>query len=186
MQKDFWRDLFRPENKKTGNNILLALLIGVLLLFLGKTLFPTDEEKVAEVNRQEQTTEIHNLNERDMERRMAEILSKIQGAGQVDVMLTFSATTESVVAHEEKTEEARSQENGKVSQNLSKASTVVMTEDGNGNTSPLVLTEYSPQVEGVVIVAQGGDNAVVCKALNNAAQALLDVQAHKIAILKMK
>ncbi|WMI80161.1 hypothetical protein [Anaerotignum sp. MB30-C6] len=185
MQKDFWRDLFRPENKKASNNIVLALLIGVLLLVLGKSLFPT-EEKVVEVSHKEQTIQVHNQSEREMEQRMAEILSKIQGAGQVDVMLTFSATTESVVAHEEKTEETRSQENGKTSENFRKETAVVMTEDGKGNTSPLVLTENSPLVEGVVIVAQGGDNAVVCKALNSAAQALLDVPAHKIAILKMK
>lgn len=185
MQKDFWRDLFRPENKKTGNNILLALLIGVLLLVLGKTFFPT-EEKAAEVTQKEQTVEVHNSSEREMEQRMSEILSQIQGAGQVEVMLTFRASTESIVAHEEKTEEARTQENGKTSENLRKETTVVMTEDGKGNTSPLVLTENSPQVEGVVIVAQGGDNAVVCKALNSAAQALLNVPAHKIAILKMK
>lgn len=185
MQKDFWRDLFRPENKKTGNNILLALLIGVLLLVLGKTFFPTDE-KAAEVGQKEEITQVHGSNDREMEVRMSEILSKIQGAGEVEVMLTFSASTESVVAHEEKTEETRSQEGGKTSENTRKETTVVMTEDGKGNTSPLVLTENSPQVEGVVIVAQGGDNAVVCKALNNAAQALLDVPAHKIAILKMK
>lgn len=185
MQKDFWRDLFRPENKKTGNNILLALLIGVLLLVLGKTFFPA-EEKVAEVTKKEQAVEVHSSNDREMERRMSEILSKIQGAGQVEVMLTFRASTESIVAREEKTEETHSQENGKTSENLRKESTVVMTEDGKGNTAPLVLTENSPQVEGVVIVAQGGDNAVVCKALNSAAQALLDVPAHKIAILKMK
>lgn len=185
MQKDFWRDLFRPENKKTGNNIILALLIGVLLIILGKTFFPT-EEPTAEVKPDKQAAQIHKSNEQDMEARMGEILSKIQGAGQVDVMLTFRVSTESIVAHEEKTEESRSQENGKTSENLSKETTVVMTEDGKGNTSPLVLTENSPKVEGVVIVAQGGDNAVVCKALSSAAQALLDVPAHKIAILKMK
>ncbi len=185
MQKDFWRELFRPENKKTGNNIILALLIGVLLIILGKTFFPT-EEPAAEVKADKQVSQIHKSNEQDMEARMAEILSKIQGAGQVDVMLTFRVSTESVVAHEEKTEESRSQENGKTSESLNKETTVVMTEDGKGNTSPLVLTENSPKVEGVVIVAQGGDNAVVCKALSNAAQALLDVPAHKIAILKMK
>ncbi len=185
MQKDFWRDLFRPENKKTGNNILLALLIGVLLLVLGKTFFPT-EEKAEEINTEQKTAEVQNLSEQGMEVRMSEILSKIQGAGQVDVMLTFRISTESVVAQEEKTEESRSQENGKTSENLQKETTVVMTEDGNGKTSPVVLTENSPQVEGVVIVAEGGDNAVVCNALSTAAQALLDVPAHKIAILKMK
>ncbi|MDD3394084.1 MAG: hypothetical protein EOM28_03505 [Clostridia bacterium] len=185
MQKDFWRDLFRPENKKTGNNILLALLIGVLLLVLGKTFFPT-EEKAEEINTEQKTAAVQNLSEQGMEGRMAEILSKIQGAGQVDVMLTFRISTESVLAQEEKTEESRSQENGKTNENLQKETTVVMTEDGNGKTSPVILTEHSPQVEGVVIVAEGGDNAVVCNALSNAAQALLDVPAHKIAILKMK
>ena len=41
-------------------------------------------------------------------------------------------------------------------------------------------------MEGVVIVAQGGGDPVVSAALNQAAQALLDVPAHKVAVLKMK
>ncbi len=185
MQKDFWRELFRPENKKTGNNILLALLIGVLLIIIGKTFFP-EEKQEAEVNTAKQTAEVHTLNEQDMESRMAQILSNIQGAGQVDVMLTFRVNTESIVAREEKTEESRTEEGGRTSESQQKETTVVMLEDGKGNTSPLVLTENAPRVEGVVIVAEGGDNAVVCQALNSAAQALLDVPAHKIAVLKMK
>ncbi|MFV0313507.1 MAG: hypothetical protein ACK5I7_00220 [Anaerotignum sp.] len=185
MQKDFWRELFRPENKKNANNIVLALLIGVFLLILGKTLFPKEEAEEM-VSQSEAIAQQTNQDEWEIETRMAEILSKIAGAGQVDVMLTFSATAESIVAHEEKTEEMRSEENGKTSESYHKETIVVMTEDGKGNTSPVVLTEQSPQVEGVVIVAQGGDNAIVCEALNNAAQALLNVPAHKIAILKMK
>ena len=185
MQKDFWRNLFRPENKKTGNNIFLALLIGVLLIIIGKTFFP-EEKQTAEVSTTKQSAEVHKLNEQDVESRMAQILSQIQGAGQVDVMLTFRVSTESIVAHEEKTEESRSTEGGRTSESQQKETTVVMIEDGKGNTSPLVLTENAPKVEGVVIVAEGGDNAVVCQALNNAAQALLDVPAHKIAVLKMK
>ena len=61
-----------------------------------------------------------------------------------------------------------------------------MLEDGRGSFSPLVLSEASPKVEGVVIVAEGGGNPAVCASLNRAAQALLDVPAHKIAVLKMK
>jgi len=41
-------------------------------------------------------------------------------------------------------------------------------------------------VEGVVIAAQGADSPAVAAALNQAAQALLDVPAHKVAVLKMK
>ena len=36
MQKNLWKGLFRPENKKLRSNIFLALLAGVLLLAMGK------------------------------------------------------------------------------------------------------------------------------------------------------
>ena len=64
--------------------------------------------------------------------------------------------------------------------------TAILLEDGNGATEPLVLMENSPVVEGVMIAAQGADQPAVAAALNQAAQALLDVPAHKVAILKMK
>ena len=61
-----------------------------------------------------------------------------------------------------------------------------MLEDKNSSTAPLILEEASPAVEGAVIVAQGADSPAVAAALHQAAQALLDVPAHKIAVLKMK
>lgn len=64
--------------------------------------------------------------------------------------------------------------------------TAILLEDGKGNTSPVILTENSPIPEGVVIVAQGGDDPVVSAALHQAAQALLDIPAHKVAVLKKK
>ena len=56
----------------------------------------------------------------------------------------------------------------------------------NGDVNPFILTERGPVVEGVVITAQGADQPSVAAALHQAAQALLDVPAHKVAILKMK
>lgn len=109
---------------------------------------------------------------------MAEILSKIQGAGQVDVMLTYRQTEEKTIAHNETREE-----NGET---LRTEQTAILLEDGDGATQPLVLTEMGPVVEGVVIAAQGADSPAVAAALNQAAQALLDVPAHKVAVLKMK
>ena len=37
MEKDRWKGLFRPENKKMRSNILLALLLGILLLAAGRS-----------------------------------------------------------------------------------------------------------------------------------------------------
>ena len=187
MQKDFWRNIFRPENRKTRNNALLALMAGILLLAAGNSLFPSEKKEQAETRPVEEKEESHSdKKEADLEQRMAQILSRIEGAGNVEVMLTFSMAEQKVVAQEEKREESRGEESGRISESLRTETSIVMLEDGRGSFSPLVLSEASPKVEGVVIVAEGGGNPAVCASLNRAAQALLDVPAHKIAVLKMK
>lgn len=76
MQKNLWKGLFRPENKKLRSNIFLALLVGVLLLAMGKGFFGGEKETPA----QAETQTASDAAERETETRMAEILSKVQGA----------------------------------------------------------------------------------------------------------
>ena len=42
----------------------------------------------------------------------------------------------------------------------------------------------TPEIEGVVVIADGGDNAVVVQDITEAVQALFGVEAHKIKIMK--
>ncbi|MBR5122887.1 MAG: hypothetical protein IKU91_04955, partial [Anaerotignum sp.] len=87
-------------------------------------------------------------------------------------------TEEKTIAHNESREED--------GESLRTEQTAILLEDGDGGTEPLILTEISPVVEGVMIAAQGADQPAVAVALHQAAQALLDVPAHKVAVLKMK
>ena len=173
MNKEGWKGLFRPENKKMRSNVLLALLLGILLLAAGRS-FSDTEGKPADTLQ----TVVKETTDRETEQRMAEILSKIEGAGQVDVMLTYRQTGEKTIAQNETREE-----NG---ESLRTERTAVLLEEDNGATVPVILMENSPAAEGVVIAAQGADQPAVAAALNQAAQALLDVPAHKVAVLKMK
>ncbi|NLK37950.1 MAG: hypothetical protein GX299_07690 [Epulopiscium sp.] len=192
-KKNFLKELFQPENKKTRMNLLTIFAVGVLLLLAGDTFFQKKEtENKAPIQEQkEDTIQLQNGKEENLEKRLQKILLQVDGAGQVQVMITFRSGAESIVAQEEKvedshTEEKMSQGTIKTSENTKQENTVVMLEDGKGNKTPFVVKETVPQVEGVVIVAQGGEDARVRNALTLAAQALLDVPAHKIAILKMK
>ena len=173
MEKDRWKGIFCPENKKMRSNIFLALLFGILLLAAGKGFSEPEEKMLPKIVEKEAFEE-----GREMERRMAEILSKVEGAGQVDVMLTYRQTEEKTIALNESREES--------GDTLRTEQTAVLLEDGDGRIEPLVLMEASPVVEGAVIAAQGADSPAVAAALNQAAQALLDVPAHKVAVLKMK
>ena len=151
----------------------MALLLGILLLAAGRS-FSGSEGKTASPPQ----PAAKETADRETERRMAEILSKVEGAGQVDVMLTYRQTEEKNIAHNETREES--------GETLRTEYTAILLEDGGGATEPLILTEISPVVEGVVIAAQGADSPAVAASLNQAAQALLDVPAHKVAVLKMK
>ena len=174
MGKDRWKGFFCPENKKVRSNVMLMLLIGILLLAAGKS-FSRERSEEGTLDKVEKSAVTL---ERETEKRMAEILSEVEGAGMVDVMLTYRQTEEKTIAHNESREE-----NG---ENLRTEQTAILLEDGNGGTEPLILTETSPVVEGVLITAQGADQPLVEAALHQAAQALLDVPAHKVAVLKMK
>ena len=170
MKNDFLRRLFCPENRQVRMKMAAGLLIGIALLLCSR--FVEGEPKGKTVAETVQQTKA------ELER----VLSQVAGAGQVQVLLTYAVTAESTPAREEKIEES----NGNSEETVSRESTVVLMEDGSGGQSPLILTETAPQVEGVLIVAQGAGDPVVCDGLSRAAQALLQVPAHKIAILKMK
>jgi len=51
---------------------------------------------------------------------------------------------------------------------------------------PLILKETEPKIEGVIIVAEGGDNVYLKDAFIKAAQSVLGVEPHKIQVFKMR
>lgn len=52
--------------------------------------------------------------------------------------------------------------------------------------NPLALKEIEPKIEGIIIIAQGGDNIFIKNELIKSAQTILNVDAHKIHVMKMK
>lgn len=44
--------------------------------------------------------------------------------------------------------------------------------------------ELSPLIEGVLVIADGGDNAIVIENITEAVQALFGVDTHKIKVMK--
>ena len=55
---------------------------------------------------------------------------------------------------------------------------------GVGDVQVMITYQEDDSVEGVVVVAEGGDNAVVVRNITEVVQALFDVDAHKIKVIK--
>lgn len=124
-----------------------------------------------------------------LEKKLKETLSQIADVGQVRVMITLKSSRELVVEKEQPVSRSTTNENDSqggsriVSQMDSKENTVYST---SGNVSePYVIMTLPPQIEGVVVVAEGAGNGTVNRTIVDIVQALFDVEAHKVRVVPM-
>ncbi len=182
---------FEKLKKIPKNQILIGGLLGVLLLVIA---IPVDsgKKKAEETTNTEQEKEVsgdtnEGIYERKMERRLTEVLEKMDGVGKVEVMITLKDNGENVVEKDTSISSQNTQEgeNGTMqSQTQSQEETVFSQPQGSGQ-EPFVSKEVTPQIEGILVVAEGGENSVVVKNISDAVLALFPVEAHKIKVVKM-
>lgn len=152
-------------NKNSLIVIICVLIAGVMLLMgsSGKTSTVVKAESTSTVN---------------INKELESILSQVDGAGKVKVLINYSQSGEKILAYD-MASTVNEKDSGK--ENNAKSEVVY-----DGNKMPVVLKEYMPKVEGVIIVAQGGSDEDVKKQLIAGTVALLGIDEHKIEVLKMK
>lgn len=150
---------------KKGLIIIAAFFIAGIMLILGGS------SNVKAVNKE-------NIGTAELNRQLEQILSQVDGAGKVRVLINYNQSGEKILAYDLESN-TNEKESGK--ENNSKSEVVY-----DGNKMPVILKEYMPKVEGVIIVAQGGNNENVKKQLIAGTVALLGIDEHKIEVLKMK
>ena len=173
------QNLFSNRDKNVGIKLVMIFVLGIAILIFSKPM--KKEEKVV------QNIEHTNNYERDLELRLENLLSKVYGVGDVKVMITLASSKEIILAEDINTNETVSKEidksgNTKESSEKKKESKKIILEGKN----PLALKEIEPKVEGIIIIAQGGDNVFIRSELIKSAQTILNVEAHKIQVMKMK
>ena len=113
----------------------------------------------------------------DLETRLSNVLSKIDGAGKVSVMITLDGSPELIIAYN--TEESNKFLDTNDS-TIIKKEPIIISE--NGSSSPLILSEKLPNVKGVIIVAQGANDVAVKLNLISATTKLLNITVNSIEI----
>lgn len=123
-----------------------------------------------------------------IEEKLKATLSRIQGAGDVEVMITYESSAEIVPAISVDTQTSTTtdtRDSGTSSTNTENKQSQVVTVGGGSEASALVLREDSPVVKGVIVVAQGADDIGVKLNLLNAVQTILNVGPHQVDVYKM-
>lgn len=179
--KSFWKDL---GTQKLVFLLAAGLLLAVIALPSGRE--DSRTEPAPETSSQDMTLEEY---EKQLEKRLTKLLSQIEGAGQVEVMVTLKTSSEQIVRSDTSRQESLVREtdaSGGVRDNsdVSESSQTVMTGGGSGQ-EPFVVGEIMPQIEGVAVACEGGDRASVRSEISAVIQALFGLEPHKIKVCKM-
>lgn len=186
--QDFMQKIKEKELKRS--DWLILVLAGILILIIA---LPTDtkEKKQAEEAKENISKENNTMeaSKDEIERKLEDILEKIDGAGDVKVMITYQDSGTQVVEKDKNTSENSLEESdstgGVRSTKEQQLQESTVYEEADAGNTPFVSKELLPKVEGILIVAYGGDNQKVKQNISEAVLALFQVEAHRIKIVKM-
>lgn len=186
--QDFMQKI--KEKKLKRSDWLILVLAGILILIIA---LPTDtkEKKQAEEAKENISKENNTMeaSKDEIERKLEDILEKIDGAGDVKVMITYQDSGTQVVEKDKNTSENSLEESdsagGVRSTKEQQLQESTVYEEADAGNTPFVSKELLPKVEGILIVASGGDNQKVKQNISEAVLALFQVEAHRIKIVKM-
>jgi len=170
-------DKISPKNKHTSSLYVILIIGIVIIVFGGNILSGLGGDKAKSVSSGETI-----LPDKELETELIAILSQIQGAGDVDIMITYESTGEKIYAidiSEQSTVSSEDSQSGAGKQNSNIKSDKKTITPSN---TPVVAKEVYPKVKGVIVVAQGAGNASVKQNIITAVKAVLDVPDHKISV----
>lgn len=157
--------------------ILLLLALGICLMVLS---FPSSK-KNNDQETEEETADSTDAYVKKQEARLVKALKQVDGVGKVKVMITVKSSTEAVINKDTPYEESTSEDEKSVKED---EETILVEEDGKK--VPYVVKRLEPEVEGVVVVAQGGGNDIVNQNIVDAVSVLFHISSYKVKVLKME
>ena len=198
MDKNKWKEWL--QNIRSGeklpkkNHLLILFLVG-MLLFVAVFPLPTSDQTGTDTAESTSTAAAGESGtavgeyEAYLEEKTAEILRQVDGVGEVTVMITLRSGGQKVIEKDQSgssqtTEEEDSAGGKRTVEESTSDKSSVYEQGADGSSIPYVSKELSPEIEGVVVIADGGGNAVTAQDITEAVQALFGVEAHKIKIMK--
>lgn len=179
MSRDELTGRLKEMVQKAGPvKIMIVIVSGILLLLLSCGDFSTANkvENTGDNTRQTETQMGDDLRayQNIVQEQVKNILEQVDGVGSVDVMITLRASKEKVTLKDSTVNQEKREEES------------VLIEDENKNTSPYVIQELEPELEGILVVCDGGDSPTVQREIIGAVSALFPVESHKIKVMKSK
>lgn len=189
------------SNKRKIENLVFLVIILIITIVIinyvwngdkssNKTITNSVGKQLASTeNTQSQSINQSVSNNNDLEKRLEEILSNINGVGNVKVFINYSETSETVAMYNENAKTSVTEETD-TSGGLRKIETTdsqkeIVYQENNGNKEPIIQKVVQPQIEGAIITAKGASNINIKTSIIQAVEAATGLATHKIQVFEM-
>lgn len=199
-KKSVWESFINVGklDREKKERVVICFLLGIFLLLVAAPI--SDSKKKLQNKTQgknelvidskpEAKKDVNNAYLSYLENKLEQTIGGMDGAGRVFVMITLKDDGQKILdknlPYESQTETGK--EDGKEVKKesiKSEQQTVLIEQDGN--TGPIVVKESYPDIEGVVVLCEGGNDEAVALKIKEAVSALFSIDAHKIVVGKLK
>ena len=181
------------NNKKKIENLVFLLVILIITVISINVIWNGDKKKEDDTSTESNTKQLaknnnDTKNETTLESKLENILSKINGVGKADVMLTYTESTQMVPVYNktEKTSNTDESDSGGGTRKIqeSDVSQEVVYEAENGKNVIATQKTISPKIEGAIITAEGASNPRIKTSIIQAVEAATGLSTHKIQVFE--
>ncbi|MFB6465863.1 stage III sporulation protein AG [Cytobacillus sp. Hz8] len=203
--KKFFSNGDSGNKKNKYQYLLLVLIFGAFIMLLSNFLFGGESKSDLPVfNNQtnnggsteaigqskSNNNDVIKDYENQYENQLKEALERINGVGDVTVVVNVDATEKQVleknrVTKSQTTEETDPEGGKRRIEDQSEDEQLVTTNEGE-NEGPIVVETKKPEIRGVLVVAKGAENVQVKSWIYEAVTRVLDVPMHRVSVLPKK
>ena len=206
MFKDKLKGLINPEdgnknNKKKIENLVFFVVILIVTIVIINIIWNGDKNSSNQKDSQNDTSkqlassdttsvEVSSNTTSELETKLEEILSKIQGVGEVKVFINYSESSEIIPMYNESTQTSNTEETdtsgGTRTIEETDSQKEIIYVESDGEKTVITQKVIEPQIEGAIITANGAGNAEVKTSIIQAVEAVTGLATHKIQVFEME
>ena len=205
MFRDKLKNYFKKQDEEQeGNdkrkieNIIFFIILLVVTIVIINTIWNSNKQTTKQENsintkqlayKEQNNENIETTGSEELEKKLENILSKIEGVGNVNVCINYSESSEVVAMYNENSKVSTTEETDtsgglrKIQQTDSQKD-IVYKED-NGEKTPITKKVVQPKIEGAIITAKGASNANTKANIIQAVEAVTGLATHKIQVFEM-
>lgn len=179
-------------NKKSIENLLVfAILLVITIIAINYIWKGNNKNKKNIINSNKTLAQDNIINQSDntsneLEEKLKNILSSINGVGDVNVLITYSQTSKINPLYNEDSQQSVTQEEDNTGGKRTVSTNNNKKEAVYSNNNLITQSITSPEIQGAVVIAKGAGNVNVKTNIIQAVEAATGLATYKIQVFEMK